>query len=463
MLRLFRNLIPIHALTLLLSELVLFVSCFVLASMVVLEVDPTVFLLYDGGAERILIAVSSILLALYFHDLYTHILVRSRILLIQQSCQVIGIAFLLQALLNYVNTDLMLPRWLMIIGSGLALISMVVWRLIYAGFVLRAVGEAKVLFLGENELAREMADQIAEHPELGITVLGYINSAAAPGEDWPGMKLLGGVEKLKEIVAATKPDRIVIGMRERRLRLPVIDLMDIRLSGIRVEEATTAFEGVCKRISLKDLRPSQFIFSNELGPNPGSVAAQTVYSFLIALIGTALTAPLMIVVAAAIRLTSPGPILFRQTRVGTHGRAFVLYKFRSMREDAEAKTGAVWATKDDPRVTPIGRWLRKIRLDELPQFLNVLKGQMSIVGPRPERPEFVETLAAVIPFYRQRHWVKPGITGWAQVNHKYGDTVEDAATKLEYDLYYIKNLSFSMDVFIILRTIKTLLLGRGAQ
>ncbi|MEN6606385.1 MAG: sugar transferase, partial [Bryobacteraceae bacterium] len=311
--------------------------------------------------------------------------------------------------------------------------------------------------------AREMADQIAEHPELGITVLGYINSAAAPGEDWPGMKLLGGVEKLKEIVAATKPDRIVIGMHERRLRLPVIDLMDIRLSGIRVEEATTAFEGVCKRISLKDLRPSQFIFSNELGPNPGSVAAQTVYSFLIALIGTALTAPLMIVVAAAIRLTSPGPILFRQTRVGTHGRAFVLYKFRSMREDAEAKTGAVWATKDDPRVTPIGRWLRKIRLDELPQFLNVLKGQMSIVGPRPERPEFVETLAAVIPFYRQRHWVKPGITGWAQVNHKYGDTVEDAATKLEYDLYYIKNLSFSMDVFIILRTIKTLLLGRGAQ
>jgi len=193
------------------------------------------------------------------------------------------------------------------------------------------------------------------------------------------------------------------------------------------------------------------------------VATQAMYSWILGLAGFIIGLPLMVAVALAVKLFSKGPVFYRQTRVGRGGVPFTLYKFRSMYPDAEVKSGAVWATKDDPRVTPIGRWLRKLRLDEMPQLFNVIRGDMSLVGPRPERPEFVQMLQEKIPYYRQRSCVKPGVTGWAQINHKYGDTVEDVTIKLEYDLYYIKNLAPSLDAYILFHTAKTVLLGRGAQ
>ena len=186
-------------------------------------------------------------------------------------------------------------------------------------------------------------------------------------------------------------------------------------------------------------------------------------SFSIAAIGLLLALPIMAVVAILVRLTSPGPSLYSQLRTGMHGEPFRLYKFRSMRQDAEVATGAVWASKDDPRITKFGRFLRKSRLDELPQLFNVVKGEMSVVGPRPERPEFVSTLSEQIPFFPHRHCVRPGITGWAQINHKYGDTLQDTVTKLEYDLYYIKNLSPVLDFYIMFQTAKVMLLSRGSQ
>ncbi|MEN6600942.1 MAG: exopolysaccharide biosynthesis polyprenyl glycosylphosphotransferase, partial [Bryobacteraceae bacterium] len=201
----------------------------------------------------------------------------------------------------------------------------------------------------------------------------------------------------------------------------------------------------------------------ELGPSTGKLMLQSIYSSLIALVGAVVTLPIMLIVAVAVKLSSAGPILFRQARVGHNNVPFTLYKFRSMRVDAESTTGSVWAVENDPRVTPVGRWLRRLRLDELPQFFNVLRGEMSIVGPRPERPEFVSMLTEKIPYYRQRHSVKPGITGLAHISHKYSDTLEDTITKLEYDLYYIKNLSPALDAYIIFHTIKVMLLGRGAQ
>jgi exopolysaccharide biosynthesis polyprenyl glycosylphosphotransferase len=216
---------------------------------------------------------------------------------------------------------------------------------------------------------------------------------------------------------------------------------------------------VCSR----KIQPSQLIFSSVLGPRPQAIAIQNFYSFLIGILGLAAFSPFMLAAAIAVKLSSPGAVLYRQQRVGLNGRIFTLYKFRSMYEDAEARTGAVWASIDDPRITPVGRWLRRLRLDELPQFWNVVKGDMAIVGPRPERPEFVDLLAHQIPYYRQRLAVKPGITGWAQVNHKYGDSELDALIKLEYDLYYIKNVSPGLDFYIIFHTIKVMLLSRGAQ
>jgi exopolysaccharide biosynthesis polyprenyl glycosylphosphotransferase len=199
-----------------------------------------------------------------------------------------------------------------------------------------------------------------------------------------------------------------------------------------------------------------------MGPRPQSVFYQSLINSAVAVAGIVVSLPVMALTALVVRLSSPGPVLYRQGRVGLNGAVFTLYKFRSMRSDAEAETGAVWASKDDPRITAAGRILRRLRIDELPQLVNVLRGEMSIIGPRPERPELVEKLSE-IPFYRQRHCVRPGITGWAQINHKYGDTIEDSVTKLEYDLYYIKNMSVGLDCFIFFHTLKTMLLSRGAQ
>ncbi len=462
MLRLLRHLIPSNVLTLLITETAIILSSFVLASYVVLDVDPAVYLLYDGGLSRIVVVLLTILVALYFHDLYSEIQVTSKVLLLQQCCQVIGIAFLAQALVSWARPALILPRWLMVLGSGASLVGLVSWRIFYNGVVIRAIGESPILFLGDGDLVVEIASHLAEHPALAMRPVGYLSDRSR-GELEGGLAWLGPLGDLRRVVKQVEPERIVVGMRERRGQAPMNVLLDLSFSGIRIEEAATVFETVFKKVPLKELHPSQLIYSGELGPRPRRVALQRAYSSLIALAGVIVCAPLMLFIAVVIKLTSRGPILFRQARVGWQGKAFTLYKFRSMYADAEAATGAVWAAKNDPRVTPIGRWLRRFRLDELPQFFNVLRGEMSIVGPRPERPEFVGALTEQIPFYRRRHAVRPGITGWAQINHPYGDTVEDAARKLEYDLFYIKNLSPAMDAFIIFHTLKTVLLSRGAR
>jgi exopolysaccharide biosynthesis polyprenyl glycosylphosphotransferase len=236
------------------------------------------------------------------------------------------------------------------------------------------------------------------------------------------------------------------------------------MSGItQLQEAESLYEEVFGRVSIQALSPYQVIFSREMGPQTWTLRLQAAYSLLLGTVGLVLSLPVMLLVAIAVRLTSAGPVFYSQTRTGRNGVPFRLYKFRSMYIDAEARTGPVWASKNDPRVTPLGRWLRKLRLDELPQFFNVIRGDMAIVGPRPERPEFCKLLEEKIPFYHQRHSVKPGITGWAQINHKYTETVEDTTTKIEYDLYYVKHLAPALDAYIIFHTLKVMVLFRGAQ
>jgi len=463
MIRLFRVFVPSSVIALLLSEAILIYTCYVVATFVVLYEDPQVFLFDDNGLWRIAVVVLCIIVGIYFHDLYEQFRIKSRILLFQQMGVVVGMAFLVQALLGYLRLrDLLLPTWLMIIGSSLVLILLPFWRIFYSSVVLKAMGSERVLFLGTSTVVQEIGHYLAEHPETGLKVIGYVDNVESEVE-LPGGPMLGPISELRQIVNETKPERIVVGMSERRERLPVNQLLDLRLSGIPIEDSLTTYEATFGRISTRELRPSQLIFSTELGPNPGRVALQSVYSMAIAIVAAVLTSPIMLLVAALVRLTSPGPALFRQQRVGKNDVVFTLYKFRSMYRDAEAASGAVWAKRDDPRVTPAGRWLRRLRLDELPQLFNVLKGDMSIVGPRPERPEFVAELAERIPYYRQRHCVKPGITGWAQINLQYGDTVEDTITKLEYDLYYIKNLAPALDLFIMFHTAKVMLLWRGAR
>lgn len=464
MIRIFKVFVPASVIGLLISETVLIFACYVLAAFIVPSEDPEFFLLYENGLWRIGIVVVCVMLGIYFHDLYTQFRIKSRIVLIQQLCLVVGIAFLTQALLSYLKLqDLSVPKWLMIWGSGLTLVFLPAWRVLYGAVVLKAFGSERVLFLGTSQSAREIADYLVDHPETGLLSVGCVDDGFGDETDLPGVKVLGKISELVPIVREMKPDRIVVGMSERRQRLPVHDLLELRFLGIHIEEAQSTYESTFGRVCLRDIRPSQLIFTAELGPNPRKVYWQSMYSLAIALVAVLITSPVMLVVALLVRLTSRGPILYRQKRVGKGEEVFVLYKFRSMYANAEADSGAVWAKKDDPRITPVGLWLRRFRLDELPQLFNVLRGEMSIVGPRPERPEFVYELEKKIPYYRQRLCVKPGITGWAQINHKYGDTLEDTITKLEYDLFYIKNLAPALDAYIMFHTAKVMLLLRGAQ
>ena len=464
MIRLFKVSIPSSAVALLVSEAILIFSCYILATYWALDVAADVYLMDDGGLWAVVLLASVILLGLYFYDLYENYRIHSRTLLVQQFCLVLGVAFLLQALLNYARWNfLLLPRLTMMYGSLLALAILPAWRILFTGLVWKALGSQKLLFLGSSQAVQQIIVRIFERPELGLAAIGYLDNDREAPEYLSGAPLLGRVSDLDQVVADQHPDTIVVGMPERRLNLPVERLLHLRFSGIRIEEAALTYEAIFRRVSTRDLRPSQLIFSHELGPQRSSMALQSVYSWIIGLIGTIVTLPIMLIVALLVKLTSKGPVLFRQKRVGFDGSIFTVFKFRSMSQDAEARTGAVWATKNDPRITPLGKWLRQLRLDELPQLFNVLRGEMSIVGPRPERPEFVSVLQETIPYYRQRHCVKPGITGWAQINHKYGDTIEDSLIKLEYDLYYIKNLAVSLDAYIVFHTVKTMLLGRGAQ
>jgi sugar transferase (PEP-CTERM system associated) len=462
MLRLFNVYVPTSVVGLLVSESILLYTCYIVAIALRLEVDPSLYVMDEGGFLVITVVVLTVMLGMYFQDLYTVFRVRSRLVLLQQVCLAMGIALIVQALLNYVQPGLLVPRTVMLIGSGLAIVMLPLWRLLYGSITTRGEVATKVLFIGTNSMVTEICHELNRTPEFGMRAVGFLDDPANVPSDLPA-QYLGPISELKQVVADTRPARIVVGLVERRNRLPVDELLELRFSGIMIEQANSLYEAAFGRVPTKGLQPSDLIFTAGLGPHPSNVRFQAVYSVLVAAILLLIAAPIMVVVGILVKLTSPGPMLYGQTRMGLDDKPFTVYKFRSMRQDAEARTGAVWASKNDPRITPIGKWLRKLRLDELPQLFNVLRGDMSIVGPRPERPEFTRTLSQKIPFYRQRTCVKPGVTGWAQINHKYGDTIEDTIAKLEYDLYYIKHISFSLDMYIVFSTVKIVLLGRGAQ
>ncbi len=463
MTRFFRVNVPATSLTLLVSDILLATSAFVLATYLTFDVDPQTYLLDEGGLARLVPVVLTILVGMHFSDLYSRVHVQSRIVLLQQLCLVMGVAFLVQGFLSYLIPSQRVSIHVMVVGSTLAMAGLFLWRIAFSAFAHQVMGRDTLLLVGSSPVLEDIARHIEEHPELALEVTGYVADGQETGAPLPGGKVLGPLSSLTEVVQATRPHRLVIGMSERRQRMPVVELLDLRFAGYIIEEAATAFEHVCGRVCIRELRPSQLIYSGELGPRTTTLLAQTKSNRLLSALALVVASPVMLLTALAVRLSSPGPILYRQVRVGLDGRLFTLYKFRSMRADAEAQTGAVWASKDDPRITRVGRIIRKLRFDELPQLFNSLIGDMSIVGPRPERPEFVQALSEKIPYYRQRHCVRPGITGWAQINYKYGDTLEDTIMKLEYDLYYIKNMSFRLDSYIVFHTIKAMLLSRGAQ
>ena len=419
----------------------------------------------EGFAKVLLIAVVC-QVCLYYMDLYDLRIVADRRELFVRAFQALGAASLVLGALYFIFPGLMLGRGVFFIAAALVVVIIIGWRLVFEWLAHRARPVERLLLVGTGGAVVELAAELHERRnELGVDIVGFVDNVA-PGADplAAGPALVGCIDDIPTLVRERAVDRVVVSLRDARGKLPMERLLEIKLSdGVRFDHLASVYEEYTGKIAVENLRPSWLLFSEGFVKRRWQTAVKRAVDVLAAALGLVLAAPVMALVAAGILVTSPGPVLYHQRRVGAHGKTFLVHKFRSMRPDAEAETGAVWAKAGgDPRVTAVGRVLRRTRLDELPQLWNVLVGDMSFVGPRPERPEFVSELTRQIPFYGQRHVVKPGLTGWAQVRYAYGASVEDSMEKLQYDLFYIKNLSLSLDLYIILETIKTVLVRGGS-
>jgi sugar transferase (PEP-CTERM system associated) len=402
-------------------------------------------------------------LCLYYNDFYDLTLVHSNRELIVRLLQAVGAASIVLAALYFAIPALMIGDGIFVSALVVFLVGILGWRLLFNSLISSLKLEERILVVGTGDAARKVARQILDQREFAYRVVGFVDDDASRiGERIVNPAIIGTPADIPALVARHQIDRIIVGLADRRGKLPVEQLLGAKLAGIRVEDATTTYERITGKILLDDLRPSWLIFSDGFRVSRISRWLKRCIDLTLSLALGLLAVPAMLATALAIWLEDGRPLLYCQERVGENGRTFTLCKFRSMRKDAEQAGRPVWAKDGDDRITRVGSVIRKTRLDELPQLWNVLRGDMSFVGPRPERPFFVAELARQIPFYQQRHAVKPGVTGWAQVKYRYGSSVEDAMEKLRYDLYYIKHLSIFFDLTIVFDTVKVVLFRKGA-
>jgi len=402
-------------------------------------------------------------LCLYFSDLYDFRVVRSRASLLVNMAKAIGFALLFLSLIYFLVPGATLGRGVALLAFPFIFALLLSWRLSVNATNLLARGDARMLVIGTGEAGVSLVRHILGHPEFNMKVVGFLDENGQNiGKSMVNPCIIGATKDVEEIVTREKIDSVVLALKERRGSTPVRELLNLKVAGVRVEDVHSCFERLSGRINLDHLSPSWLILSEGFKKSRITRATKRAVDILISSLILVLVAPLLPLIALAIFLESGRPIFFRQTRVGYKGQPFELIKFRSMVQDAE-KNGPRWAAKQDSRVTRVGAFLRKTRLDEIPQLFNVFRGEMSLVGPRPERPHFCGLLAEEIPFFNLRHTVRPGLTGWAQTRFSYGATLEDARRKLELDLFYLKNLSIVVDLAILFETVKVVVLRRGAQ
>ena len=379
--------------------------------------------------------------------------------------QSLGAASLLLGLVYFLIPSLLVRDGVfflnMILAGALVFLSRIALDRLWS-----AAPARNILILGAGPLASTVAREIAARQDLKWNLLGFVQETEPPPgqtRGLPGLTVVGSSGDIERLALKHHVSRIIVALEDRRGILPTAPLVKLRVSGVVVEDAPTAIAGLTGRVWLSTVRPSWFVFSDGFHRSAVTALVKRTLDICFGVIGFICSLPVMLAVALAIKLDSPGPVLYTQQRVGWKGAHFHIVKFRSMRVDAESVNGAQWATVNDPRVTRLGKYLRKFRLDELPQFVNVIRGDMSFVGPRPERPSFVAALREEIPYYDERHSVRPGLTGWAQVQYPYGASVDDAYRKLEYDLFYLKNMSLFFDCAIIFQTIRIVLAGRHGR
>lgn len=456
MIRLFQIYYPVRTLVLLCGELTLLFASFVAATVIQLGADSELTLRYENGLQKLLVISILAILSAYYFDLYSPQNLRSKNETYFRLLLLFGTMCLVLSAVGYFFPDFFFGHGIFTLGMIIATMSVLCWRGLYVWLLKKPFLREQVYVLGSGPKASRFVEAIRERTDLGMDIVGWTGASNS-------LESMESLSTAVNNISDRQLHRVIVAVGERRATLPVRELLDLRLKGVKIEDSALLLEKITGKIDIEDLRPSAMIYAEGFRVNEGLLVIRRLVSILASLGILLCFSPLLPFIVLGIKLTSPGAVLFSQNRVGRNGKLFKLYKFRTMRQDAEAKTGAVWAQQNDPRITSFGRFLRLSRLDELPQLWNVLKGDMGFVGPRPERPEFVQWLVGAIPYYNLRHIIRPGITGWAQTKYQYGATLEETQQKLCYDLYYIKHISVMLDLMIIFGTIKTVILRRGAQ
>ncbi len=457
MIRLFNVYYPTRTLVLLLCEALIVSGSFLLATIYLIRPDPYITLMYDNGLLKIAVITIVTLLLSYYFDLYAPQHISERWEIYFRLLLVLSVLCFVLAGIIFFVPDIYIGPHVFTVGISVLAVTLVIWRGAYEWIIGRSVFCERVYVLGSGKRAIGLIETLRSRQDAGMQVVNGGPALASEGNFESYVADLRSFRKPN-----TEIDRVVVAMEDRRGAMPVRELLDLRLRGIVIEDATDLMERLSGKLPLEGLNPSSLIFTQGFNVKASQQIVRRLVSIAVSFVALTICLPFIPLIMLAVRLSSPGPVFFRQTRVGLRGRTFTVFKFRTMRQDAEVK-GAVWATKNDPRVTSLGRFMRKTRIDEIPQLWNVLCGQMSFVGPRPERPEFVQWLSNAIPYYDLRHLIRPGLTGWAQVRYQYGASLEETKQKLEYDLYYVKHLSLGLDMLIMFETIKTIVLRRGAQ
>lgn len=422
----------------------------------------------DTAIPRVLLIVVVCQICLHYADLYDRRTITSRRDLAARLMRAIGATSLILGIAYWLFPLLVVEQGVFLLSAAMAILLVMAWRSTFDVITEHIAPHERLLLVGTGPAAVVLARELHERRhELGVNIVGFVDPdptrVGAPVIN-PGV--VGTIDDIPGLTSRMAVDRVVVSLSDERGKLPMDRLLDVRLrSGVLFDHLASVYEEYTGKIALENLRPSWLVFSTGFRKTRLFLATKRAFDIIASVCGLILASPLMLLSALMLKLESPrDPILYHQERVGLNGETFIIHKFRSMKSDAEAGTGPVWSAGDsDPRITRIGRFMRKTRLDEIPQLWNVLMGDMSLIGPRPERPAFVEQLTRQIPFYGQRHVVKPGVTGWAQVRYAYGASVEDAIEKMQYDLYYVKHMSLMFDVMIALETIKTVVLRRGAK
>ncbi len=466
MIRLFRHYFSFTSVFFTLGEgLLIYISVF-LATYFFFDIDLSeTSPLYPVIWFKILLITLITQLSLYFNDLYSQKITNDYLDLFTRIMQSIGITSITLAIIYFIFPSSMIGRGIYFISLIFLLFFLVSWRLLYAFAVKKRYFGEKAIILGIGELAHDIINELDAKKDIGYYISSIISKNRDSGaeKDNTIIPIHYGFDSICKIAREEDCKNVIVALDEKRGMLPTEELLKCKVSGVNIIDGEMFYERITGKLLIEKIHPSMLIFSDGFVKSKTSRLVKRIIGFSLAVMGIIILAPLLILVAIAIKVDSRGPVFYVQERVGENEKIFKMYKFRSMKEDAEKISGPTWATDDDARITRVGKLIRKLRIDELPQLLNVLKGDMSFVGPRPEREFFTTELAKKIPYYEERFTVKPGITGYAQILYPYGASEKDALEKLKYDLYYIKNMSLILDFIVMVKTVKIILLGRGAR